>query len=221
MARRKQQGEHHEEHADETWLIPYSDLLTLLLALFIVLFATSSLDKKKAAQLEYALAAAFNSIPPEQVDGKLVDFLDEAEGLDLGEGVALGSDSQGAVIDITSLSLFEQGNVDINAAGKAIIKRVSELLNVDKYRKFRIIVEGHTDDSNEIKSQYYPSNWELSGARAGSVVRELSNNKVDSQRMRAVGMADIAPAFPSHNMYGEPIPENRVKNRRVVIRIEP
>ena len=69
MARRKQHSEPHEEHADETWLIPYSELLTLLLALFIVLFASSSLDKGKAAQMEYAMAAAFNAIPSEQMNG--------------------------------------------------------------------------------------------------------------------------------------------------------
>lgn len=61
MARRKQHSEPHEEHADETWLIPYSDLLTLLLALFIVLFASSSLDKGKAAHMDTP-CAAFNAI---------------------------------------------------------------------------------------------------------------------------------------------------------------
>lgn len=221
MARKKNHDAPHEDHADETWLIPYSDLLTLLLALFIVLFATSSLDKKKAAQLEYALAAAFNSVPPEPVNGKLVEFMDEAGGLDLGKDVGLGSDSQGAVIDITNLALFDQGSVEISSEGKLIIRKISELLSEDKYRKFTIVVEGHTDDTQEIHNSYYPSNWELSGARSGSVVREMIKNKIDPHRMKAIGMADIAPAYPSHDIYGEPIPENRIKNRRVIIRIEP
>lgn len=221
MARKKQHDEHHEEHADETWLIPYSDLLTLLLALFIVLFATSSLDKKKAAALEYALASAFNSVPPEQVNGTLMEFLNEAEGLDLGEGVGLGSDSKGAVIDITSLRLFEQGSAKIRADAVDVIQKISELLNSDRYRKFRIVVEGHTDSSQEVNNEFYPSNWELSGARAGSVVREMIKDKINSDRLKAIGMADVAPAFPSTDIYGEPIPENKVKNRRVVIRIEP
>ena len=59
MVKKKSPSEPHEEHADETWLIPYSDLLTLLLALFIVLFASSSLDKAKVSQMEYVFAAAF------------------------------------------------------------------------------------------------------------------------------------------------------------------
>lgn len=108
MARRKQHSEPHEEHADETWLIPYSDLLTLLLALFIVLFASSSLDKGKAAQMEYAMAAAFNAIPSEQMNGTVLSFLDDAKDLDLGEGVGLGSDSKGAVLDIADVNLLNR-----------------------------------------------------------------------------------------------------------------
>ena len=69
MVKKKPAEQPHEEHADETWLIPYSDLLTLLLALFIVLFASSSLDKNKAAQIQYALAAAFGTLSPDQLNG--------------------------------------------------------------------------------------------------------------------------------------------------------
>ncbi|WP_438448346.1 flagellar motor protein MotB [Gorillibacterium sp. sgz5001074] len=57
---KKQKHEHHEEHVDESWLIPYADLLTLLLALFIVLFATSQVDQKKLEQLSNAMHGAFN-----------------------------------------------------------------------------------------------------------------------------------------------------------------
>jgi len=58
---KKKRAEHHAEHIDETWLIPYADLLTLLLALFIVLFASAQVDQKKLAQLAEAFNAAFKS----------------------------------------------------------------------------------------------------------------------------------------------------------------
>ncbi|HBW39198.1 flagellar motor protein MotB [Desulfosporosinus sp. BICA1-9] len=57
---KKHKKEHHEEHIDETWLIPYADLLTLLLALFIILFASSQVDEKKYAQVMQGLSSAFN-----------------------------------------------------------------------------------------------------------------------------------------------------------------
>ncbi|EHQ90312.1 flagellar motor protein MotB [Desulfosporosinus youngiae] len=56
----KHKKEHHEEHADEAWLLPYADLLTLLLALFIILFASSQVDEKKYAQIMHGLNSAFN-----------------------------------------------------------------------------------------------------------------------------------------------------------------
>ncbi len=219
MARKKQHSEHHEEHADETWLIPYSDLLTLLLALFIVLFASSSLDKDKAAQIEYALAAAFNSIPAEQMNGTVLNFLDDAKELDLGDDVGLGSDSKGAVIDIASLTLFEQGSALITPEGIKLLKRIAVLLRANRYKRFRIVVEGHTDDI-KIQSPLYPSNWELSAARAAAVVQEFIKIGINANRFQAVGMADIAPKYPNMTMDGEPIPENRIKNRRIAIHVE-
>lgn len=219
MSRKKQHSEHHEEHADETWLIPYSDLLTLLLALFIVLFASSSIDKDKAAQMEYAMAAAFNSLPAEQLNGTVLSFLDDAKDLDLGEEVSLGSDSKGAVLDIADLNLFEQGSAVVTPDGITLLKRIAVLLRANKYKRFRIVVEGHTDDV-QISNSIYPSNWELSASRAASVVKEFIKTGINSNRFQAVGMADIAPKFPNLNIDGEPIPENRIRNRRLAIHIE-
>lgn len=68
MARQKHHAEHHEEHADETWLVPYSDILTLLLALFIVLFASSQVDQQKLNQMQQSFSTAFNTGSPSLLD---------------------------------------------------------------------------------------------------------------------------------------------------------
>lgn len=220
MVKRKHHEQHHEEHADETWLVPYSDILTLLLALFIVLFASSTLDKKKMGQMEAAFAVAFNAAAPGEFGGSVGDFLDDAGGLDLGEAVGLGSDAQGAVIEISSLSLFDQGSVSLKVEALPILKRISSLLEQDRYKRFRIVVEGHTDD---IEAQYsgFPSKWELSSFRSAAVVREFISSGIAPDRLQVVGMGDIAPKYPNYNTYNEPIPANREKNRRVVIHVEP
>lgn len=218
MAKRKPEEEHHEEHADETWLIPYSDLLTLLLALFIVLFASSTLDKKKASQIESAFAAAFNSLPPEQLNGTLINFLDDMQGIDLGEDIILGTDSKGVIIEIADISMFDSGSTKLKPSIIPILRKISGLLKEPRYKRFRIIVEGHTDDT--IPSSYN-SNWELSSTRASVVVSELIDSGLDSNRFQVVGMAGIAPKYPNIDSLGEAIPGNREKNRRVVIRIEP
>ena len=220
MVKKKPSHPPHEEHPDETWLIPYSDLLTLLLALFIVLFASSSIDKNKAAQIQYALAAAFgNGVLDEEEDGNIISFMNDAKDLKLeDDGVIISSDANGATLEMTSINLFDKGSVILKPEAIPVIKKISQLLTSGKYKKYRIVVEGHTDDTNE--SDTLPSNWELSGARAGAVTRAMIENKMNINRFKAVGLAEISPAYPNLNPYGEPIPENRIKNRRVVVRIE-
>ena len=219
MVKKKPHHPPHEEHADETWLVPYSDLLTLLLALFIVLFASSSIDKSKAAQIQYALAAAFGQGAIDEDDGNIISFINDAKDLNLeDDGVIISSDANGATLEMTSINLFDTGSVILKPEAIPVIKKISLLLNSSKYKKYRIVVEGHTDDTNE--SETLPSNWELSGARAGAVTREMISNTMDINRFKAVGLAEISPAYPNKNPYGEPIPENRLKNRRVIVRIE-
>lgn len=218
MVKKKHTEEPHEEHADETWLIPYSDLLTLLLALFIVLFASSSLDKKKAAMIEAAFTQAFSPSSGGQINGGLMDFLDDVGGLDLGEGISLGTDNRGVVIEISSVSLFDQDGTEVKKKIIPDLNKIAALLKEPRYRRFQVVVEGHTDDT---PSQRYKSNWDLSSLRASSVVQVLVENGVDLNRFKVVGMSNIAPKYPNEDALGNPIPGNRERNRRVVIRVEP
>ena len=87
------------------------------------------------------------------------------------------------------------------------------------FERFRIVVEGHTDDI-PVSTPLYPSGWELSAARAAAVVKEFIKAGLVPDRFQAVGMADIAPKYPNRDLNGTPIPENRVKNRRIAIHIE-
>lgn len=219
MARKKQPEASHEDHPDETWLIPYSDLLTLLLALFIVLFSSSNLDKNKMAQMEYSLAAAFNAIPTDQMNGTVLNFMEDAAKLDLGDDVGIGADNKGAVLDINSLILFDGNSIKIKEEAKPTLDKIAELLSNTKYKRFQVVIEGHTDDV-PFHSKEFPSNWELSSARAGAIVRYFISKELVPSRFQAVGMAGISPKYPNLNHFGEPIPENRIRNRRVVIHVE-
>ena len=219
MVKKKPAEQPHEEHADETWLIPYSDLLTLLLALFIVLFASSTLDKKKAAQIQYAFAAAFGSMGTEQMNSIILNFLDDAAKANLGEGIGIGSDAQGATLDITSSLLFEKGSDKLKADSQELLDKIANLLKGDKYRRFGIAVEGHTD-TIETQHSRFQSDWELSSARAGAIVQALISRGLKEERFKAIGMGHIVPKYPNTNTYGEYIPENQERNRRVVVRLE-
>lgn len=219
MARKKEPEFPHEDHPDETWLVPYSDLLCLLLALFIVLFSSSNLDKNKMAQMEYSLAAAFNAIPTDQQNGTVLNFMEDASKMDLGEDVGIGADGKGAVLDINSLIVFDGNSIKIKEEAKPTLDKIAKLLGDTKYKRFQIVVEGHTDDV-PFRSKEFPSNWELSSARAGAIVRYFIGKELVPERFQAVGMAGISPKYPNFDHFGEPIPENRIRNRRVVIHVE-
>lgn len=221
MAKRKPEQEAHEEHADETWLIPYSDLLTLLLALFIVLFASSKLDKAKMSQMEAAFAAAFNAATGlDKLSGNLGEFMSSIQELGLDSSVSLGSDDRGVAIDIGSLSMFAPGKSDLLDSIHPVLNQIITLLQQPRYKRFRITVEGHTDDI-EASDSDFPSKWELSSNRAAAVVRYFIKKGIASERLQVIGRADIAPKLPNYNAYNEPVPENRSRNRRIEIHIEP
>ena len=165
------------------------------------------------------MAAAFGGGVTEENEGTIINFINDAKDLKLeDDGVIISSDANGATLEMTSINLFDKGSVILKPEAIPVIKKISLLLNSNKYKKYRIVVEGHTDDTNE--SETLPSNWELSGARAGAVTREMISNSMETNRFKAVGLAEISPAYPNKNPYGEPIPENRIKNRRVIVRIE-
>ena len=81
---------------------------------------------------------------------------------------------------------------------------------------YSVLVEGHTDDQ-PIASRIFPSNWELSAARAARVVRFFIDSGVSPDRLKAAGLADTQPEAPNTTSEGVPIPENRARNRRVAI----
>ena len=219
MVKRKAPEEAHEEHADETWLIPYSDLLTLLLALFIVLFASSTLDKAKMEQIGYSFSAAFNPSSDMNMNGSVREFLTEMEDLHLGDDVGLGANEKGAVIEISNINLFENGTANIKAEADEKLQKIAQLLKENKYRRYRIVVKGHTDDQ-PVHYEDYSSNWELSSARAAVVTQRMITLGLDENRFQATGMAGIAPKVPNFDAYGQPIPKNRQTNNRLEINIE-
>ena len=99
-----------------------------------------------------------------------------------------------------------------------ILESVAQTLRTPVYSKFKIAVEGHTDD-NPITNAHFASNWELSAARATNVVRLFGGAEIPVHRMRAVAFAETQPKVPNRDGTGNPLPENQAKNRRIIIRV--
>jgi chemotaxis protein MotB len=120
---------------------------------------------------------------------------------------------------MSSGTFFESGSSSLSASGKAILREVAANLKAEKFRDYQITVEGHTDDA-PISTAQFPSNWELSTARAAAVVHYFLEQGISAQKLRAAGYADTFPIAPNRDVHGKAIPEHQARNRRVVIKLE-
>jgi len=122
-------------------------------------------------------------------------------------------------LEMSSGAFFAVGSAVLSEAGKEILRGVAANIKSDAYQGYQATVEGHTDDS-PINTPQFPSNWELSTARAAAVVRFLLEQGVLPQKLRAAGYADTFPVAPNRDAAGRPIADNQARNRRVVIKLE-
>ena len=239
----------HEEHIDESWLIPYADILTLLLALFIVLFAASQVDAQKFKAISDSFNSALqggtgvldnesvienpaqtpefgevnptdgdpNEITPEQdqkelgeLQAKIEAYIDEKG---LSPRLQTELTTKGLMLKIKEGVLYTSGSADITSDSRIIAVEISNLLVTDPPRN--IFIEGHTDNV-PATSVEFPSNWELSSARAINFMKILLENKnLDPKKFSATGYGEYQPIAPNDTTTG------RAENRRVAVLIAP
>lgn len=221
-------GSGHDGGGGLRWLLTYADMITLLLAFFIILYASSKVDAKRYSDLASSVRIAFGaplpSRPIGQVGGggeKLLPFGDMVGMLvqqlssQLEEEIKAGSveierTDKGVVLRFRETVLFGLGSATLAAEAKRILDKVARsLLTLSN----AIEVEGHTDNL-PIRSSAFPSNWELSVGRATAVVRYLvETHRFPPPRLAARGMADNQPLAPNDPVRGNP------RNRRVELHI--
>lgn len=194
---------------DESWLTSYLDVLTLLITLFVLLLALTPAGSGDASDAEamrppgavpsFPLATLATGIMPRS-DGLQPQF----SGLSI-PGVNVEQGREGVTLRIDDSLLFASGQAQLTAQGRGVIESLVEVL---ESFDGQISIEGHTDNI-PIATPRFPSNWELSAARAIAVVRHLESEGLNINRMRAVGYADTQP------MENNTTPEGRAANRRV------
>lgn len=220
MKRRQQNGGLDEAEEDQEWLLTYSDMITLLLAFFAMLIAVSQTDIALWEQMKQGMRS--DVAGKEKVETPLAEIKIDLDSLLLEErnqglvGVVL--DKNGIVLSFNSSSLYNSGEAILLPSGERIITKVTQALNALGYYQFRVDVEGHSDNV-PISTPRFPSNWELSVARASEVVKFFIREGVDADRLKASGYADTKPVLPHVDEFGRDIVENRAANRRIVIRI--
>jgi chemotaxis protein MotB len=234
-ARRKFDDE-PENH--ERWLISYADFITLLFAFFVVMYAVSSVNLGKYKVFSDALGDAFGgagsaaptntevqSLPipnpatrkrneqikkeKEQMTRLAKDLASTLAPLVKEGKVRVTQNSRGVSVEINASVLFNPGDARLTDESREALTAVATLLKDDAHA---VQVEGHTDNV-PIRNAAYPSNWELSAVRAGTVVRLFIESGIAPSRMTAVGHADNQPVAPNTD------PESRARNRRVAVTI--
>ncbi len=258
----------HEEHMDERWLVSFADMMTLMFALFMVLFSISSVNTSKFESLQRAMQDAFSGkvltggtamleagqnseepersapqppipamMPPDNMSAAPVeqgktaaerkasaaaaekedeDFRRLKQRIDklaLGEGLRGKVDTQirrrGLVIRlITDDVFFASGDAQLKQRSFGLLAKIGTL--IAREQNHPVVVEGYTD-SQPIHSAQYPSNYELSGARAGAVIQHFRGVGVNARRLSGAMYADRHPVATNST------PEGRAKNRRVEV----
>jgi len=260
MARKKK----HDEHTNhEAWAIPYADLMTLLLAFFVVMYAISSLNESKYKVVADALNSAFGgpprtlkpvqfgerlqtpqALPPapiqtgvpgtgmdmptiasqlrssqtslqpallEQTGQQLNQVADEIEralaDLIRERLIVVRRNELWLEVEINSDILFTTGSAVLETDARETLTKVANVL-ADAPNQIRI--EGYTDD-RPIHTAQFPSNWELSAARAASVVHLFSERRLASERLSMVGFGEYRPLADNATAEGQ------TRNRRVIL----
>jgi chemotaxis protein MotB len=206
---------------EDEWMVTYSDMMSLLLTFFVMLFAMSSLDKEKFKALTEAISVQLlkKADTSSEFEIMSIEFLSVVKKYNLENQIEVNVLPDGIKMEFHSASLYESGSAEIKEHMIPALAQIADILNSMKYQNYIVEVEGHTDDV-PIKTLLYPSNWELSVHRATNVVKFLIERGVSPDRLKAAGYADTKPKVPNKDEAGNPIPENREKNRRIVIFIQ-
>ena len=211
-----------EEPEDEGWLITFADMCVLLMCFFVLLFSLSEPDMKQVKAVSDALRdKGFHNdvIPTEDAYEKLKKQLSMslgASGYD--KYIAASETHRGIDVELAGGAFFVPGSAKFTDEALPMLEMVAAQIMPVAKADITIEVEGHTDDS-PVASAMFPSNWELSSARAASVVRYLISKGFPQEKLKAIGLAATEPKAPNRDSAGTPIAANQDLNRRVVVRL--
>lgn len=237
---KKKHAKPHEEENGEAWLLPYSDLMTLLLALFIALFAISQTDQKKMSELAQAFTAAFNMGGPSFFDKAGPNVGRRAEtpsDEDLGNSAYFAENRQLEEIQKKMQEYIEENHLEdqlsTQMAEEGLMIRIKEralfpsgsaqlvgqaqsivpvVAGMLASLPERVVISGHTDNV-PINTAQYPSNWELSSSRAMNLMKAVlaAEKSLNPARFSAIGYSEYRPIADNKTDAG------RQQNRRVEI----
>jgi chemotaxis protein MotB len=207
--------------------ILFAALAIIMLAFFILLNALSTIDTKRRVKVLGSLQGTFGvlrgsmsirgtkgisqggiRLRQKQFVASLSMFEDFVQAKGFSEEVSIDGTNQGFTVSISSSSLFDPGEVKLKPKTYQLLDMLKFII-AEGQEKFHVRIEGHSDDT-PTKNERYPSNWDLSVARALAVLRYMQRDSgIDKSNLEAAGYAQYRPKVPNNS------PANRARNRRV------
>lgn len=231
MPRKYSKALENEDPSTNNWMTTYGDMVTLLLTFFILLFSISEVDSQKFR----AIVNSFQGFPGVLKSGESVfdsQYDDTISNKDIEDGfielksslenylevkniysqVLVELDQNGLILRFQDNVLFSSGKANIKTPSKLVLLDISDILVKEDFKKYNIRVEGHTDSVPTLTTSKYPTNWDLSVARASNVVKFLIEEAdLTPSRLSAAGFSEYKPIAPNNTIDG------KQKNRRVDI----
>ncbi len=196
---------------DQPWLLSFSDLVTLLLAFFVLFFAISQVDQSKFEMIMEYFSES-RQMPLHQLEENLQQLIAEYQ---LQESVDVELTKDGLLLNFQDKILFASGRAELKEEAGPVLDAIAAIFRTPEVADRSIQVEGHTDTLPLSKNAIYPSNWELSTARSARVIRYLIDHGLVPQRFVAVGFADTRLREPEdETRRGLPV------NRRVSLLVK-
>ncbi len=229
---RKKTSEFAEEARSEnttpSWMVTYADMSTLLLTFFIIYYSLAAINMNKfkeailgEEQASIGLMELLDAVESKEsievltglrTDDILADIKHIAEKETLSPVMQVSTDRAKIIVRVPGQTLFEPGKAHLKLeTSKAVLTEIIRLMG--KYPRYKISIQGHTDDS-PISTLQFPTNWELSSARATAILRYFIDKNVEPKRLTATGYGEIFPIASNQTEMG------RATNRRVEFVLE-
>jgi len=200
----------------EAFLLTYADMITLLLVIFVMMYTASNLDEEKFAEAMSSFQEKIVKIESVNVrltqdELKMLEKLRELVKDNIDPNALIAGDTRTILFQIPSSDLFEPGGATLaEGAGNLILETIEDEMR-DGVKQ--VIIDGHTDNV-PTKTAIYPSNWELSAARASSVARFIIKKmRFNAKFLVVSGYGEHRPMKPNTT------DDNRASNRRVEIKV--
>ncbi len=224
MSMRKSKHQHHEEeqelpHDESNWLVSYADMMTLLFGFFVLMYAFSRVDKEHFAIVSKKVAKYFGGTVRDNpaLENTKKDLQEILAQSTAGGRVQIANVDGKLTLHFEGEVLFDSGSAALREEMRPLMTKITQTI-ASQGGVSEIRIEGHTDDS-PIHSLIFPTNWELSAARATRIVRQFTAAGIPESKLVAEGYGSSRPKAQNRDESGRPLLENQQKNRRVFVSV--